>query len=193
MDDPRIKQLEKDIENEVQTSKSRYAFTGFGRSTDTMTSTISVEKEGVKLAGGLQSLISAEKWLEGLMQDAASGRGGEGIGEAIGYAQERLKRAQDEFSKLQTAQSKRLKSLSESILGATRSLSLKSRYNSAFRKFRTRPEGRNFLKAKPVSVGRTKKYQPAGKENLAPQRKMTSILANKNRFGARTLQGLKTK
>jgi hypothetical protein len=190
--DTRIKQLEKDIENELNTSKSKYAFTGFGRSTDTAEASGKVSKEGTKLMSGLTWVIQAEERLKTVMEFIARYPEAEGNSEALSSAQEDLAIAKNEFGKLKNEQSKRLKKLSEEILSASRNVDIKHRYNNAFRKFKSRPEGRNFLKVKAVSPTRTKVYKPGmeRKENIVPQRKLSNILSSERKLG-RTLSGIK--
>jgi hypothetical protein len=183
MTDPRILQLQKEIENEDQTSKSKFAFTGFGRSTDTATASEKVQTEGQKLIGAMVTIIDLETQIKSA-QDS-------GFDTDNLYTQ--LSTAQQNLTGLKGKQTQRLKQLSTDILSASGNQDLKMRYNNAFSKFKSRPQGSNFLKAKSVTPTRTKKYSlEARKENIVPQRKIGSIIKG-NKFGTRVLTGIKTK
>lgn len=186
MTDPRLLQLQKEIENEDQTSKSKFAFTGFGRSTDNVTASAKVQTEGQKLIGTMQAIIDTENTIKRMRDQGYTGKDLDGLYTALNNAQNAL-------SGLKTQQSKRLKQLSTDILTASGKSDLLGRYNNAFSKFKSRPQGRNFLKAPQASPTRTKKYSlEARKENTVPQRKIGSIIKG-NKFGTRVLTGLKTK
>lgn len=183
--DPRLTQLQKDIENEVNTSKSKYAFTGAGRSTANIEATTKVENEGVKLVRSLNSLILAEEALRSAQASGVSG-------DALDSISKWYASAQTNYNNLKTAQSKRLKQLSQDIVDVAGKLDLHLRYNALFGKFKRRPTGRNYVKVRPVAVKRTKTLsaQPS-KQNVIPQRKIKAILSNKKRFGSRIFTGIK--
>lgn len=176
--DPRIKQLERDIEKEGSTVKSKYALVGFGRSTDTVGELSKVEEKGLKLLGALQSVIRLEE----------AARQGADVGEALASAQSFL-------DKLKNEQSSRISKLGQDILTSSRKADISGRYKRAFSKFKTRPSGRNFLKLRLPAQGRTKTYKLdegiKTKQNLVPQRKILGIIRPSNKFGARTLKGLR--
>jgi len=187
MEDPRIAQLQKEIENERNTSNSKYAFSGVGRSTDKATAEAVVGKKGVELIGSLTRLIDAELAYADAIKRGLSGKALAPYGDALSNAQSTL-------TGLKEQQTQRLKKLSTDILSASGKADLRMRYNNIFSKFKSRPEGRNYLKVKSVTPTRTKKYSlEARKQNIVPQRTISSIIKPTDKFGTRNLTGLKLK
>lgn len=179
MEDPRIKQLEKEVENEKESSKAKFALVGFGRSTDLGEAVEKVEAEGLKLLGALNKVLLLEE---------ASKKGAD-VGDALSSAQSFLE-------SLKQKQKSRMNAISQDILNSAGKADFNQRFKSMFGKFIRKPSGNNFLKVKLPSAGRTKtltrnsNISERKSKELVPKRSLNGIMAANNKFGSRVLKGL---
>lgn len=97
--DPRIAQLNQEIEANKDLVATKYAFKGFGRSTESVSKVDQEMKKGQELVGKLIQVISAENTYNQLLEQAAKGQE---VGEALGFAAQALNYAKNEFNKLQS-------------------------------------------------------------------------------------------
>lgn len=101
MNDDRFKKLESEIEAERNLSKSDFAFSGFGRSTNLGDSVAKIDKLGQERIKALQQVIALE---EALKKDPENESLGEALAGAIAYesklASEAVKRRTDLSQKL---------------------------------------------------------------------------------------------
>lgn len=71
--DPRIDQLQTEIDQNKELVATKYAFKGFGRSTESAEKQADEVKKGTELMGSLVNLISAEKALNEAIKSGMSG------------------------------------------------------------------------------------------------------------------------
>lgn len=122
MEDSRYQQLADRTKRETEAVQSKFAFSGFGRSTDTVKSTDEVAKKGQEMIARLGTIIQLEEALK-----KATGKAAESIGEMLANEQEALNKQKED-------QDKRLDEVAQSILSASTAIGDKMRYNNANRK-----------------------------------------------------------
>lgn len=113
MEDPRIAQLNQEIEANKDLVATKYAFKGFGRSTESVSKVDQEMKKGQELVGKLLQVISAENTYNQLLEQASKGLD---VGDALGFAAQALNYAKNEFNQLQNAAKQRKNQSIQEIL-----------------------------------------------------------------------------
>jgi|GEM_PF-5382284 hypothetical protein len=139
MDDPRYKQLADLSEKELQASKSKYAFIGFGRSTDNVKAEGAVAAELQKMNAALANIIMLE----------AMAREGADVGKALGAANQQL-------NKLKNETTKRTSKLGSELLSASSKLENRRKYNITTNRIRPAKKSFNLRETKTVPNIRSK-------------------------------------
>lgn len=117
MVDPRYKQLEKGIENEMNTVGSKFALLGFGRSTDKMTKDEAAGKYGQAMIKVLSSIIKLEELIQAVRKQGGET---EGLYESLSAQEQTLANQKNE-------QKKRVSKLGSEIASSSQNLSAKVR------------------------------------------------------------------
>jgi hypothetical protein len=121
MADSRYQQLADRTKQETEATAGKFAFQGFGRSTDLASSVDEVAKKGQQMEATLTNIISLEEMLK-----KATGKEAEGIGKMLAGEQANLNKQKQE-------QDKRLSEVAQSILSASTAIGDKMKYNNANR------------------------------------------------------------
>lgn len=104
--DPRIIQVEKESEQELTAQKGKYAFIGFGRSTDQVKKVGETEKSTSQYLSSVNQLIQAEIALKDAIARGVDSEGMKPYSDALSYAQKTYSDQKDKAQKRRTQLSK---------------------------------------------------------------------------------------
>jgi len=165
MKDPRYKQLEKGIENELNTVGSKFALLGFGRSTDKMSKDEATGKYGQAMISTLASIIKLEELIKSVIK-----QGGEtkGLYESLSANNQALANQKNE-------QSKRVSKLGSEIASSSQNLSSKVR--STLAKSAQMPSMRTLVLK--ISGSQLPSVKSSGSYNIGDSKRIKKLLPSK--------------
>lgn len=165
--DARYRQLERDIDNELQASRSKYALIGFGRSTDKLSQDDLVAREGEKILSSLDGVLRLEALFDSYQK--------QGDGEGMAATREKIANAKAGLQRVREIQSQRVAKTGAEIIESAGNLT--GRIKSTLAKSAQVPKVRTLI----LSIGGPSipDLSAPKKYNLGSSKRIKTLLPKK--------------